>query len=75
MDAIFNVQVLEFLPEFVDALKNEGYTLTEYEASILLPCLIEKVCLFFFVLFLLFIRKVSASQKRHVTKLVIFAKG
>lgn len=36
------LKVLEFLPEFVDALKNEGYTLTEYEANILLPCLIEK---------------------------------
>eukprot|EP01018_Ginkgo_biloba_P037454 Gb_11679 [translate_table: standard] len=36
------LKVLEFLPEFVEALKNEGYTLTEYEASILLPCLIEK---------------------------------
>ncbi|XP_057833318.2 protein MOR1-like isoform X1 [Cryptomeria japonica] len=36
------LKVLEFLPEFVDALKKEGYTLTEYEANILLPCLMEK---------------------------------
>eukprot|EP01018_Ginkgo_biloba_P025077 Gb_07658 [translate_table: standard] len=36
------LKVLDFLPEFVEALKNEGYTLTECEASIFLPCLIEK---------------------------------
>ncbi|XP_031503341.1 protein MOR1 isoform X2 [Nymphaea colorata] len=36
------LKVLEFLPEFIDALKTDGYTLTEAEASIFLPCLIEK---------------------------------
>lgn len=35
--------MLEFLPEFIDALNTDGYTLTEAEASIFLPCLIEKV--------------------------------
>lgn len=36
------LKVLDFLPDFVEAMKNESYTLTEYEASILLPCLVEK---------------------------------
>lgn len=36
------LKVLEFLPVFVDAMKSEGYTLAEYEASIFLPCLVEK---------------------------------
>eukprot|EP00249_Psilotum_nudum_P025077 c29367_g1_i8 orf=372-4385(+) len=36
------LKVLEFLPELVESLKNEAYTLTEYEASIFLPCLVEK---------------------------------
>nr|DAD22961.1 TPA_asm: hypothetical protein HUJ06_024424 [Nelumbo nucifera] len=36
------LKVLEFLPELFDMLKDEGYTLTESEASIFLPCLIEK---------------------------------
>ncbi|CAN6462652.1 unnamed protein product [Victoria cruziana] len=36
------LKVLEFLPEFIDALNTDGYTLTEAEASIFLPCLIEK---------------------------------
>lgn len=36
------LKVLEFLPDFVEAMKNEGYTLTESEANILLPCLVEK---------------------------------
>ncbi|KAH7416157.1 hypothetical protein KP509_14G078100 [Ceratopteris richardii] len=36
------LKVLEFMPEFVEAMKNEGYMLTEYEANILLPCLVEK---------------------------------
>ncbi|KAI5081631.1 hypothetical protein GOP47_0001374 [Adiantum capillus-veneris] len=36
------LKVLDFLPDFVEAMKNEGYTLTEYEANILLPCLVEK---------------------------------
>ncbi|KAM7500819.1 hypothetical protein LguiA_025233 [Lonicera macranthoides] len=36
------LKVLEFLPELFDTLKNEGYTMTESEAAIFLPCLIEK---------------------------------
>ncbi|XWS20791.1 hypothetical protein CRYUN_Cryun31cG0132900 [Craigia yunnanensis] len=37
------LKVLEFLPELFDLLKGEAYALTESEASIFLPCLIEKV--------------------------------
>lgn len=36
------LKVLEFLPELVDALKEEGYSLTEAEAAMFLPCLVEK---------------------------------
>ncbi|KAF5193151.1 Mor1 [Thalictrum thalictroides] len=36
------LKVLEFLPELFNMLKDEGYTLTESEAAIFLPCLIEK---------------------------------
>ncbi|XP_058078323.1 protein MOR1 isoform X2 [Magnolia sinica] len=36
------LKVLEFLPELIDTLKDEGYTLTESEAFIFLPCLVEK---------------------------------
>ncbi|KAK2973970.1 hypothetical protein RJ640_030149 [Escallonia rubra] len=36
------LKVLEFLPELFDMLRNEGYTLTEPEAAVFLPCLIEK---------------------------------
>ncbi|KAL3643399.1 Protein MICROTUBULE ORGANIZATION 1 [Castilleja foliolosa] len=36
------LKVLEFLPELLDMLRNEGYTMTEAEAAIFLPCLIEK---------------------------------
>ncbi|XP_024517263.1 protein MOR1 [Selaginella moellendorffii] len=36
------LKVLDFLPELVEALKNEGYALTEFEATIFLPCLVEK---------------------------------
>ncbi|OVA00544.1 HEAT [Macleaya cordata] len=36
------LKVLEFLPELFDSLKDEGYHLTESEAAIFLPCLIEK---------------------------------
>ncbi|XP_042752685.1 protein MOR1 [Lactuca sativa] len=36
------LKVLEFLPELFDTLRNENYTMNESEASILLPCLIEK---------------------------------
>ncbi|XVE91320.1 hypothetical protein DITRI_Ditri20bG0144200 [Diplodiscus trichospermus] len=37
------LKVLEFLPELFDSLKGEAYALTESEAAIFLPCLIEKV--------------------------------
>ncbi|XP_043808060.1 protein MOR1 isoform X2 [Manihot esculenta] len=37
------LKVLEFLPELFDMLRDEGYTLTESEAAIFLPCLIEKL--------------------------------
>nr|GMD09039.1 Protein MOR1 [Ipomoea batatas] len=37
------LKVLEFLPELFDMLKNEGYTMTEAEAAIFLPCLVEKI--------------------------------
>lgn len=36
------LKVLEFLPEFFEALRIEGYALTEAEAAIFLPCLVEK---------------------------------
>ncbi|XP_042026470.1 protein MOR1-like isoform X2 [Salvia splendens] len=36
------LKVLEFLPELLDLLRNEGYTMTEAEATIFLPCLVEK---------------------------------
>lgn len=36
------LKVLEFLPELFDTLANENYTLNESEASIFLPCLVEK---------------------------------
>lgn len=36
------LKVLEFLPELFDMLKNEGYTITEAEAAIFLPGLMEK---------------------------------
>ncbi|KAK1424197.1 hypothetical protein QVD17_19518 [Tagetes erecta] len=36
------IEVLEFLPELFDTLRNEDYTLNESEASIFLPCLVEK---------------------------------
>ncbi|XP_062103962.1 protein MOR1-like [Humulus lupulus] len=37
------LKVLEFLPELLDTLRNEGHSLTESEAAIFLPCLIEKM--------------------------------
>lgn len=42
---LFNIiaQVLEFLPELLDTLKDEGYSLTESEVAVFLPCLVEKV--------------------------------
>ncbi|KAL3851295.1 hypothetical protein ACJIZ3_013177 [Penstemon smallii] len=36
------LKVLEFLPDLLEMLRNEGYTMTEAEAAIFLPCLIEK---------------------------------
>lgn len=41
-------QVLDFLPELFDTLKDEGHSLTESEAAIFLPCLIEKVPFYYF---------------------------
>jgi hypothetical protein len=37
------VQVIDFLFDLVDALRNDEYSLADYEASILIPCLVEKV--------------------------------
>ncbi|XP_052730932.1 protein MOR1 isoform X4 [Vigna angularis] len=37
------LKVLEFLPELLDTLKEEGYTLTESEVAVFLPCLVEKI--------------------------------
>ncbi|KAL7243803.1 hypothetical protein ACSBR1_016095 [Camellia fascicularis] len=36
------LKVLEFLPELFDTLRSKGYIMTESEAAIFLPCLIEK---------------------------------
>uniref|UniRef100_A0A7N1A6B8 TOG domain-containing protein n=1 Tax=Kalanchoe fedtschenkoi TaxID=63787 RepID=A0A7N1A6B8_KALFE len=36
------LKVLEFLPELFDMLREENYILTDAEAAIFLPCLIEK---------------------------------
>ncbi|XP_028125682.1 protein MOR1-like isoform X2 [Camellia sinensis] len=36
------LKVLEFLPELFDTLRSKGYMMTESEAAIFLPCLIEK---------------------------------
>ncbi|KAG5088354.1 hypothetical protein JHK86_000966 [Glycine max] len=35
-------EVLEFLPELLDTLKDEGYSLTKSEEAVFLPCLVEK---------------------------------
>ncbi|KAF3432700.1 hypothetical protein FNV43_RR23802 [Rhamnella rubrinervis] len=37
------LKVLEFLPELFDTLRDEGHSLTESEAAIFFPCLIEKL--------------------------------
>ncbi|XP_014628108.1 protein MOR1 isoform X2 [Glycine max] len=37
------LKVLEFLPELLDTLKDEGYSLTESEVAVFLPCLVEKL--------------------------------
>lgn len=44
--------MLEFLPELFAVLKDEGYTLTEAEAAMFLPCLVEKVVCIMMVLIL-----------------------
>ncbi|KAG2601533.1 protein MOR1 isoform X2 [Panicum virgatum] len=36
------LKVLDFLPELFDVLKDQSYMLTEAEAAIFLPCLVEK---------------------------------
>ncbi|KAM7271007.1 hypothetical protein ACFE04_030221 [Oxalis oulophora] len=36
------LKVLEFLPELFETLRNEAYSLSESEAAIFLPCLVEK---------------------------------
>ncbi|KAK3188824.1 hypothetical protein Dsin_028385 [Dipteronia sinensis] len=36
------LKVLDFLPDLFDALRDEGYSLTESEAAVFLPCLVEK---------------------------------
>ncbi|KAL5568082.1 hypothetical protein UlMin_024657 [Ulmus minor] len=37
------LKVLEFLPELFDTLRDEGHSLTESEAAMFFPCLIEKL--------------------------------
>ncbi|TKY51634.1 MOR1 protein [Spatholobus suberectus] len=37
------LKVLEFLPELLDTLKDQGYSLTESEVAVFLPCLVEKL--------------------------------
>ncbi|XP_015878687.2 protein MOR1 isoform X1 [Ziziphus jujuba] len=37
------LKVLEFLPELFDTLRDEGHSLSESEAAIFFPCLIEKL--------------------------------
>ncbi|KAK2634565.1 hypothetical protein Ddye_029357 [Dipteronia dyeriana] len=36
------LKVLDFLPDLFDALRDEGYSLTESEAAVFFPCLVEK---------------------------------
>ncbi|KAI8567611.1 hypothetical protein RHMOL_Rhmol02G0135000 [Rhododendron molle] len=60
------LKVLEFLPELFDMLRIEGYTLTESEAAIFLPCLIEKVLVTLPRANLLPILLVDASMKYFV---------
>lgn len=40
------LQVLEFLHDLFDMFRDEGYMMTESEAAILIPCLMEKVFIF-----------------------------
>lgn len=44
--------MLEFLHDLFDMFRDEGYMMTESEAAILIPCLMEKVFFLFFVLIL-----------------------
>lgn len=37
------VQIIDFLFDLVEGLKGEAYMFSEFEASILFPCLVEKV--------------------------------
>ncbi|KAI9124426.1 hypothetical protein K1719_004348 [Acacia pycnantha] len=37
------LKVLDFLPELLDTLKDEGYSFTEAEVAVFLPCLVEKL--------------------------------
>ncbi|XP_054776764.1 protein MOR1 [Prosopis cineraria] len=37
------LKVLDFLPELLDTLKDEGYSFTESEVAVFLPCLVEKL--------------------------------
>ncbi|XP_019426639.1 PREDICTED: protein MOR1-like [Lupinus angustifolius] len=37
------LKVLEFLPELLNTFKDEGYSLTESEVALFLPCLVEKL--------------------------------
>ena len=40
---IVAVQIIDFLFDLVEGLKGEAYMFSEFEASILFPCLVEKV--------------------------------
>ncbi|KAL6614281.1 hypothetical protein ACP70R_036551 [Stipagrostis hirtigluma subsp. patula] len=42
LDILLRWFVLDFLPELFDVLKDQSYMLTEAEAAIFLPCLVEK---------------------------------
>ena len=37
------MQVIDFLFDLVEGLKGEAYMFSEFEASVLFPCLVEKV--------------------------------
>jgi hypothetical protein len=37
------VQTVEYLEALLDALKGQNYHLSEYEAALFIPCLVEKV--------------------------------
>lgn len=58
--------MLEFLPELFDMLKNEGYTITEAEAAIFLPGLMEKVFSHDFFLYLFLNLWFGVGQIVHV---------